>query len=112
MESIIQKQCPKCKAKVSEVANFCFNCGYCLKSRQEDTSVLKQILIYFVSFFLAPFGLVYAFKYLKQSDKKPRIIGIISLILTVFAIIVVVVIGRGYIRQTYDALNLINDFGL
>ena len=112
MESIIQKQCPKCKAKVSEVANFCFNCGYCLKFRQEDTSVLKQILIYFVSFFLAPFGLVYAFKYLKQSDKKSRIIGIISLMLTVFAIIAVISIAKEYVRQTYDALNLINDFGL
>jgi len=112
MESIIQKQCPKCKAQVSETANFCFNCGYSLKFRREDTSILKQALIYFVSFFLAPFGLVYSFKYLKQPDKKSRMIGIISLMLTVFAIIAVIVIGTGYIRQTYNALNLINDFGL
>lgn len=112
MESVIQKQCPKCKAEVSEIANFCPNCGYSLKFRREDTSILKQALIYFVSFFLAPFGLGYAFKYLKQSDKKSKIIGTISLMLTFFAIIAVIVIGIGYIRQTYDALNLINDFGL
>jgi len=112
MESTIQKQCPKCKAGVSEIANFCSNCGYCLKSRRGDTSILKQILVYFVSFFLAPFGLGYAFKYLKQPDKKSRMIGMISLILTFFAIMAVIVIGKEYIRQTYDAFNLINDFGL
>ena len=112
MESTIQRQCPKCKAEVSEMACFCSNCGYSLKFRPVDTSILKQILIYFVSFFLAPFGLGYAFKYLKQSDKKSKMIGMISLVLTFFAIITVISIVKEYVRQTYDALNLINDFGL
>ena len=112
MESIIQKQCPKCKAEVSEIDNFCPSCGYSLKFRREDISILKQALIYFVSFFLAPFGLGYAFKYLKQSDKKSKMIGMISLVLTFFAIITVISIVKEYVRQTYDALNLIYDFGL
>ncbi len=112
MESTIQKQCPKCKAKVSEMAHFCSNCGDSLKSRLEDTSILKQILVYFVSFFLAPFGLGYAFKYLKQSDKKSKIIGIISLILTFFAIIAVISIAKKYLEQEYGFLNLINNGGL
>jgi predicted amidophosphoribosyltransferase len=112
MESTIRKQCPKCKSEVSEMALFCSNCGYSLKSRLEDTSILKQILVYFVSFFLAPFGLGYAFKYLKQSDKKSKIIGIISLILTFFAIITVISIAKKYLEQEYGFLDLINDGGL
>ncbi len=107
MESTIQKQCPKCKLEVSETAYFCSNCGYSLKSRPVNTSVLKQILVYFVSFFLAPFGLGYAFKYLKQSDKKSKMIGIISLILTFFGIIAVIFIAKKYIEQEYSQLNLI-----
>ena len=112
MESIIQKQCSKCQTKVYEIDNFCPNCGYALKSRREDVSISKQILIYFVSFFLAPFGLGYAFKYLKQSDKKSKMIGVISLGLTFFAIIVVIFTAKGYLEQIYSEFNLINDFGL
>jgi len=112
MESTIQKQCPKCKSEVSEMAHFCSNCGHSLKSRPEDTSILKQILVYFVSFFLAPFGLGYAFKYLNQSDKKSKMIGIISLILTFFAIITVIFTAKKYLEQEYGFLNLINNGGL
>lgn len=112
MESTLQKQCPKCKTGVSETAYFCYNCGQFLKSRPEDISIQKQIIIYLVSFFLAPFGLGYAFKYLKQPDKKSKTIGMISLILTVLAIIAVIYTGTAFIKQEYDAINLINNGGL
>lgn len=112
MESAIQKQCPKCKAEVSETAYFCSNCGRSLKSRPEDISILKQILVYFISFFLAPFGLGYAFKYLKQSDKKSKTIGTISLILTALAIIMVILVAMAYTKQEYGEINLISNGGL
>lgn len=105
-------KCPECGHEVSDEALSCPNCGHPLKSRTENTSILKQILVYFVSFFLAPFGLGYAFKYLKQSDKKSKIIGIISLILTFFAIITVIFIAKKYLEQEYGLLNLINNGGL
>jgi len=105
-------KCPACGHEISDEAVSCPNCGHPLKSRSENTSILKQILVYFVSFFLAPFGLGYAFKYLKQSDKKSKIIGIISLILTFFAIITVIVIARKYLEQEYGFLNSINNGGL
>lgn len=108
MELIIQKQCPKCKAGASETAYFCSNCGQPLKPRPEDTSVQKQILIYLVSFLLAPFGLVYTFRYLHQPDRKSKTIGTVSLILTVLAIIAVIYTGTAFIKQEYDAINLIN----
>ncbi len=112
MESTLQKVCPRCKAEISEAAYFCSNCGRKLKSTPEDTSTPKQILIYFVSFFLAPFGLGYAFKYLKQSDRKSKIIGTISLVLTFVAIAAVIFISKKYIEKEYDLINLINNGGL
>jgi uncharacterized transporter YbjL len=105
-------KCPRCKIIVSENDYFCRNCGLALKSRLEDTSILKQILIYFVSFFLAPFGLGYTFSYLRRSDKKSKIIGAVSLILTILAIIVIIYLGYMYIKQKYGQLNLINNGGL
>jgi|SRR3989338_3532414 len=112
MESTFQKQCPKCKAESSEAAYFCYNCGQSLKPRPESISVSKQILVYFVSFFLAPFGLGYAFKYLKRPDRKSKTIGTISLILTVLAIITVIFTAKTFIEQTYSTINLINSGGL
>lgn len=105
-------KCPKCGHEVSDDDLFCSNCGHPLKSRPEDTSILKQVLVYFVSFFLAPFGLGYAFKYLKQSDKKSKTIGMISLILTCLAIITVIVVAKEYLEQEYGFINLINNSGL
>ena len=107
MESTLQKQCPKCNIEISETAYFCSNCGQSLKSRPEDTAIPKQILVYLVSFFLAPFGLVYAFKYLREPDRKSKTIGGVSLILTVLAIIAVSYLGIAYIKQQYSEINLI-----
>lgn len=107
MELTSQKQCPKCNNEVSETAYFCSNCGYALKSKPINTSIPKQVLIYFVSFFLAPFGLGYAFKYLKQAHQKAKKIGIISLILTCLGIVAVIFIAKTYIAQEYSQLNLL-----
>ncbi len=112
MELNAQYKCPKCGAEVSDMAYFCSNCGHSLKPKPENTSVSKQILVYFVSFFLAPFGLGYAFKYLSQAGKKSKMIGIISLLLTLLAICVVIIVAMQYLNQAYSALNIINTGGL
>ncbi len=113
METISQKQCPKCNAGASEEAYFCYNCGQVIKPRPENTSVSRQILIYLISFFLAPFGLVFAFKYLSQPDKKSKTIGIISIILTVVSIGGVLLLGKVFIDQQYDdVMRLMNTGGL
>ncbi len=112
MELTVHMQCPKCKADILETAYFCSNCGRSLRSKPEDTSIVKQIFVYFVSLFLAPFGLGYAFKYLRQTDRKARMIGVISLILTVVAIIAVVVISTAFLEQQYSAINAISGSGL
>lgn len=112
MESIFKKQCPKCKMEAPENVYFCSNCGYSLRSKPINTSILKQVIIYFVSFFLAPFGLGFAFKYLKQLDKKSRQIGIISLVLTFLGIVTVIFVAKRYLEQEYGLINLISNGGL
>lgn len=105
MEPDIQKLCPKCKAEVFEANYFCPNCGQVLRAKPADTGIPKQILIYLVSFFLAPFGLVYVFTYIRQPDKKARIIGIISLVLTALAIVSVFSLAKGFLEFQYGAIN-------
>ena len=112
MEIINQKRCIRCNAEVSENAYFCSHCGKSLPLKPANTSISKQALVYFVSLFLAPLGLGYTFKYLRQSDKKSKIIGIVSLVLTIIAIVIVVTVSKQFFEQTYNSINLINTNGL
>jgi hypothetical protein len=66
---------------------FCPNCAKELKEKVPEITFAKQILIYVVSFFLAPWGLRWGLKYVRSSDTKVRTIGIISIILTIISII-------------------------
>jgi hypothetical protein len=51
-----------------------------------STSVSRQIIVYLISFFLAPLGLWYAWKYLKQEDQTSKIIGAVAIVLTLVAV--------------------------
>lgn len=65
----------------------------------------KQTFIYLFSFFLAPFGLGYAFKYLKQSDPEARRIGIIVIILTVLSIALMIWLTSAFANWEAQLLN-------
>lgn len=112
MEPTIQNQCPKCGTEIFGNEYFCPNCGKVLKSKPADTGIPKQILIYLVSFFLAPFGLGYAFAYLKQPDKKSKIIGWIAVALTVLAIGSTVLLAKGFLEWEYSAINALTGQGM
>lgn len=66
-------------------------------------------MIYGVSFLLAPFGLVFVFRYLKNGGKEERKIGYIALAVTVFAVGTMIFLGSALIN--YE-INLLNSYGL
>jgi len=78
--------CPTCHLELLPEFYFCPNCGRSVRPKPLATSISKQISIYLISFFLPPFGLVPAIKYLQQKDGK--IIGIIAIVLTVLSIVI------------------------
>jgi hypothetical protein len=101
--------CPSCNAPMMASANFCSNCGKSLRAKPPATSVSRQIIVYLVSFFLAPFGLWYAWKYLKQNDRKSKIIGAVAIALTIVAVAIAIWTTVGvynlvsqYINSSYD----------
>jgi len=97
--------CPSCKAVLPASAYFCLQCGTKLKESPASISISKQAVIYFISFFLAPLGLVYVFRYLKQSDNKARKIGIVALILTILGIFLTIWTARAFMDSFYGSLN-------
>lgn len=94
-----------CHALISQTENFCPHCGAELKESPLSISAKRQAFIYLISFFLAPFGLGYAFKYLKQSNLQARRIGIIVIILTVLAIALMIWVTTAFTKWEYQSIN-------
>ena len=84
--SLPEKVCPACNAVLPIAANFCLNCGKRLRTKPAATSVSKQLIVYLVSFFLAPLGLWYAWRYLREGDQKSKTIGMVAIALTIISI--------------------------
>lgn len=102
--------CNKCLNALQPSWNFCPQCGNHIQNVSLSTTWQKQLIIYSVSFFLAPFGLHWGMQYLRQPTSKEKIIGGISVVLTILAVL----IGAYYlyytINSTYSSLD--NTLGL
>ena len=97
--------CPACQFKIQSDWFFCPNCAKVLKEKMPVISVPKQILIYLVSFFLAPLGLGWGLKYIRSKDSKIKTIGIISIVLTILSLVLIVVVFKNFIDQYAKILN-------
>jgi hypothetical protein len=71
-----------------------------LKTKASSTSIGAQIKVYAVSALLPPFGLVYVWRYYKQSDPGSQRIAAMALVLTILMTAVSVWI-------TIDTLNAV-----
>lgn len=79
-------ECPSCHFTALPLnAHFCPNCGTTLAT---DITVSQQIGLYALSFFLPPFGILPAIKYLRQPTQKAKMVGVIALVLTVLSIVI------------------------
>lgn len=101
----MNNQCPACNFEINPEWYFCPNCGKQLREAPITITIPKQILIYFVSFFLAPLGLGWGLKYIRHSDPRIRTIGIISIILTVFSIILMISSFKYFMDEYSKTLN-------
>lgn len=108
MEGNLEIICNTCHFANPPGAYFCSNCGKSLKDKPLSSTVGKQAVIYFVSFFLPPLGLWYVWKYLKQPDSKSKKIGITAFVLTFISIIIAIwysVELISIINQSMSAFN-------
>ena len=97
--------CPFCSKPVTPTDYFCPSCGRKIQEKPLSTSVLTQIWIYCVSFFLPPLGLWPGFKYLRQKDQKHKTIGVIAIVLTFSSILITAYLVINVINQVNDQVN-------
>jgi uncharacterized OB-fold protein len=104
--------CPACNSAVLSSANYCPNCGKRLRTIPPSTSASKQIVVYLISFFLVPFGLWYAWKYLRQEDNKSKIIGVVSIALTVVSLAISIWATADLFNSITQLLKSLGGLGL
>ena len=103
--------CPQCHAVNPATNYFCPNCGKKLKNKPIETTIRKQILIYAVSVLLPPFGLRWAVPLLMQKDTKSKIVGLVSLTLTIVSLVLSIKIFSDMLTATTEQLNQFNSLG-
>ena len=111
MEENIQATCPHCKNQVLPIDIFCPACGKKLKNGEFSTNIQKQLGVYLLSFFLPPFGLFPAIKYLRQADSKSKTIGAIALVLTVISILITIFLTKLVLGTFESKLQLYQGIG-
>lgn len=104
--------CPVCSYQIQPEWFFCPKCGKMIREAPIVISISKQILIYLVSFFLAPFGLGWGFKYIKSKDLKVRMVGIIAIVLTILSIVLMIVWFKSFMDQYAQTLNSLTRPGI
>ena len=77
-----------------------------MKLKELTISPGRQAFIYLFSFFLAPLGLVYAIKYLREQDPVARRVGIIVVILTANAIGLMIWLTAAFARWESQLINI------
>ena len=90
---------------------FCPACGKKLKRSDLSTGIQKQIGVYLLSFFLPPFGLFPAIKYLRQADSKSKKIGVIALVLTVISILITISLTKLVLGTFESRLQIYRGIG-
>jgi len=100
--------CKNCKLPVLNEFYFCPNCGKMLRVKPIKVSILLQVGVYLLSFFLPPFGLYPAIKYIRQTDPRTKIIGWVAVALTIISIglsIYIVINFMQHVAQVFDQLG-------
>jgi len=78
--------CSTCHVAVKQADYFCYNCGKNLHPKPLGTSPVTLGKICLGSVFLAPMGLFWGIRYLREKDQKSKIVGIIAIVLTVLVL--------------------------
>jgi hypothetical protein len=97
--------CPQCHTVVQPADFFCPTCGKKLKDKPLSTTPLTEIMYYIGSVVLAPLGIWWGIKYLKQPGGACKRIGTVSIILTVLSLVISSILITLYLHSMSGVMN-------
>lgn len=98
--------CPSCHAPITPADIFCSRCGTKLNESPIPISAGRKVYIYLFSFFLAPLGLGYAYKYWKQGTQEARKVSITIIVLTIVAFFIMIFATSAFTQWELSYLNI------
>lgn len=101
-------QCPTCHSPTQPEWYFCAQCGKVLRDKPIHITVGRQIVLYLVSFFFSPFGLVWGIRYVRNKDRKVKVVGLVCIVLTVLALSITIYTFSS-VMSSYT--NMLNNLG-
>lgn len=101
----MEPTCPVCHTVVRPSDYYCFNCGKNLHEKPLSTSKLTEYAYYIASVLVPPLGFWWGIKYLRQADPVSKRIGIVSMVLTVIASIVVTMWSMQLVQDISGQVN-------
>ncbi|HYK08815.1 MAG TPA: zinc-ribbon domain-containing protein [Candidatus Eisenbacteria bacterium] len=104
--------CPNCGNILVPGDAFCPKCGAKVENQAQSVGIGKQIYVYFVSFFLPPFGLIWAWKYMRSSSSQMKRVGIVAIVLTIAGIFLTIWTTMGFLQGMQAQLNSYSNLGL
>ena len=97
--------CKYCSQPITPLDYFCPNCGKKLKDKPVSLGIWALIWLFILSAFLPPLGFGLTLRYIRSEDSTARIVGWISVIVTVVAIILAVVWTKSAMDSFSKTLN-------
>lgn len=93
---------------------FCYNCGKNLHPVPLSTTVARQMGLYVGSILLAPMGLIWGMRYLRETSSKAKIIGVVCMTLTVITLVIMTKLASDFVygasEMATKQLNAIQGF--
>jgi hypothetical protein len=97
--------CPICHLSVRPTDYFCSNCGRNLRPSPLSTALTVQTMLYIKSILLPPMGIIWGIRYLRQPDIKSKIVGIVSIVITITLLLLMIKWTINLIDTVNDAVN-------
>ena len=86
--------CKHCSLPVTNEDYFCPHCGKKLNDKPVSTGAWSIVWLFVLSVLLPPLGIGLTMRYIKADEESTRMIGWISLIVTVVSLIVAIWIAK------------------
>lgn len=97
--------CRYCSQPITTFDYFCPSCGKKLKEKPISTEFWPLVWLFVLSLFFPPFGLGKTIRYIRSEDEKAKVMGWLSLIVTVVAIIVTIWISKTAMDNVNKQIN-------
>lgn len=94
-------RCRYCSQPITTFDYFCPSCGKKLKDKPVSTDFWPLVWLFALSALFPPFGIGRTLRYIKADEEKAKMMGWISLIVTIFAFTLTIWITK----RTMDNLN-------